>query len=84
MNSINTITKQTVAAIESDIGPENIIPSIPKTNGNTTRRGIRNITCLVKDKNTPLTGFPIAEKKLEEIICTPVNVIINKKVFRLG
>ena len=57
----------TTKAAKSAVGPANMIPSIPKIMGRTTRRGIRNSTCLVMDSTSPFTGFPMAAKKLEEI-----------------
>ena len=37
-------------------------------------------TCLVMESSRPFSGFPMAEKKLEEISCTPFTITINKKV----
>ena len=55
-----------IKAKASATGPANIMPSIPKNIGNMIMSGMRKITCRVMDKNTPLTGFPMAAKKLED------------------
>lgn len=56
----------TTVAKKSAIGAANITPSMPKNIGRKSRRGKRKIICLVSDRNTPLPGFPIDVKKLEE------------------
>lgn len=70
--------KHTVNASVSAIGPAYITPSIPNIIGRPTIRGIRNITCLVSDINTPFLGFPIAVKKLEDSGCKKQRNIPNK------
>ena len=55
----------TNAAIPSAIGPAYMIPSIPKNTGKIRIRGSKKIICLVRDKNSPLFGFPMDEKKFE-------------------
>ena len=67
----------TTAAIKSATGPAYMIPSIPMEYGNTNSNGSKKIICLVKDRNTPPFGFPIAVKKLEEIGCKKFKNVKN-------
>ena len=59
-----------------------MIPSMPKNSGRIRSRGTRKNTCLVSDKITPFTGFPMAAKKLEESSWTPFMITINRKILR--
>ena len=42
--------------------------------------GIRNSTCRVKERKTPRGALPIAVKKFDERICTPLTITMNRKV----
>ena len=51
---------------------------MPQRRGNTSSSGIRNSTCRVMERNIPLRGLPMAAKKLEESICTPLMSTISR------
>jgi hypothetical protein len=68
----------TVAATASAMGPEYMIPSIPKNKGSIRISGSRNRICLVRDRNIPLWGRPVAVKKFETTGCTKLMKIKKK------
>lgn len=55
-----------IAASKSAVGPAYMIPSMPKNIGNMTRDGSRNMICLVKARNVPIFGLPMAEKNVDD------------------
>lgn len=55
-------------ATPSLIGAEYIIPSKPNLYPSNSSNGIKKITCRVSERIIPFTGFPMEEKKPEEII----------------
>lgn len=71
----------TMSANPSAMGAANKIPSIPKKSGRMRISGTKKMTWRDKDRNTPLIALPVAAKKLEEIICTPLMTTINKKIL---
>ena len=68
----------TTPAIKSAIGPAKIIPSIPPMSGSIRINGNRKIICLVNERNIPLVGLPMEEKKLELIGCKKFQKVKKK------
>jgi hypothetical protein len=55
---------------------------MPNFKGKIKINGKRNIICLVRDKNTPLLGLPIAVKKFELIGCKKFTNVKNKNILK--
>ena len=82
LNSIATIRIEHSPAMQSATGPAYIIPSMPMPRGRMIMSGRRKIICLVRDRNIPPFGLPIAVKKLELIGCRKFKKVKNRKQWK--
>ena len=79
-NSFRTTKILIKNAAVSAAGAENKMPSSPQNSGKIRISGISRSTCLDRDSNMPFMGFPMAEKKLADNICTLFIITIIRKI----
>ena len=60
------------------MGPAYMIPSIPRNRGRITNKGSRKIICRVRDRKVPFFGFPMEEKKVEDMGCRLLIKVKNR------
>ena len=76
--SVKIIRIAAAPAARSAMGPAYIMPSIPMKIGKRMINGSKKRICLVSDKKIPLTGFPMAVKKVEVTGWIPFKKVANR------